>query len=74
MKDFALYWNEQYLPQAFLAHNASWDVLVAAEALRRTRRSELDRVPSCHGAQRGKLLDASRSLRDAAVIHMLRGP
>jgi hypothetical protein len=41
MEDFALYWNEQYLLQAFLAHNQSWDVLLAVQALSRLRRSEL---------------------------------
>jgi hypothetical protein len=41
MEDFALYWNEQYLIQAFLAHNESWEVLVAAQALSRMRRQEL---------------------------------
>jgi hypothetical protein len=41
MEDFALYWNEQYLLQAFLAHNQSWDVLVAVQALSRLRRAEL---------------------------------
>lgn len=41
MEDFALYWNEQYLLQAFLAHNQSWDVLVAVQALNRLRRAGL---------------------------------
>jgi Methyltransferase domain len=41
MEDFALYWNEQYLIQAFLAHNESWEVLVATQALTRMRRAEL---------------------------------
>jgi Methyltransferase domain len=44
VEDLGLYWNEQYLLQAFLAHNASWAVLVAAQALRRTRRLELERI------------------------------
>jgi hypothetical protein len=46
MEDFGLYWNEQYLLQAFLAHNASWEVLVAMHALRRMRRWELERIVS----------------------------
>jgi hypothetical protein len=41
MEDFALYWNEQYLLHAFLAHNESWDVLVAVQALKRLRPAEL---------------------------------
>jgi Methyltransferase domain len=41
MEDFALYWNEQYLIQAFLAHNESWEVLIAIQALSRMRRREL---------------------------------
>jgi hypothetical protein len=40
-EDLALYWNEQYLIQAFLAHNDAYDVLVGLHALRRQRRSEL---------------------------------
>jgi hypothetical protein len=42
MEDFALYWNEQYLLQAFLAHNESWEVLVGVQALRRLRRAQLE--------------------------------
>ena len=39
MEDFGLYWNEQYLLQAFLAQNDAWEVLSAAHALTRLRRS-----------------------------------
>jgi hypothetical protein len=46
MEDFALYWNEQYLIQAFLAHNESWEVLVATQALTRMRRAELTDIVS----------------------------
>jgi Methyltransferase domain len=41
VEDFGLYWNEQYLIQAFLVHNESWEVLVATQALSRMRRREL---------------------------------
>jgi hypothetical protein len=33
--DMGMYWNEQYLLQAFLAFNAHWEVLFAAQALSR---------------------------------------
>jgi Methyltransferase domain len=46
MEDFGLYWNEQYLIQAFLAHNESWEVLVATQALSRMRRPELTDIVS----------------------------
>jgi hypothetical protein len=47
LEDLALYWNEQYLIQAFLAHNDSYEVLVALHALRRQRRQELaDALPA----------------------------
>jgi hypothetical protein len=42
MQDFGLYWNEQYLLQAFLAENDSWDVLAAVHALARLRRKALE--------------------------------
>jgi hypothetical protein len=41
MEDFALYWNEQYLLQAFLAHNENYEILVSVHALRRLRREAL---------------------------------
>jgi Methyltransferase domain len=41
MEDFALFWNEQYLLQAFLAHNENYEILVGVHALRRLRRKAL---------------------------------
>jgi hypothetical protein len=46
MEDFALYWNEQYLIQAFLLHNETWEVLVATQALKRMRRAEFADIVS----------------------------
>jgi hypothetical protein len=37
LEDFALFWTEQYLLQAFLAQNREWDVLCAVAALTRER-------------------------------------
>ncbi len=49
-RDFAekygLYWNEQYLVQAFLSMNPGYEVLLSGAALTRLRRSDfLSRVP-----------------------------
>ena len=41
IRELGLYWNEQYLLQAFLAHNESWEVLAAVHALSRLRADEL---------------------------------
>ncbi len=40
-EDFGLYWAEQYLLQAFLAMNPSFEVLYATDALCRDRRAEI---------------------------------
>jgi hypothetical protein len=53
MEDLALYWNEQYLLQAFLANNESWDVLVAVHALGRLRRTELEESLPPAGVEQG---------------------
>jgi hypothetical protein len=41
LEDYALYWNEQYLVQAFLAENDKWEILCAISALARRRGDEL---------------------------------
>jgi hypothetical protein len=43
-EDYALYWAEQYLLQAFLAMNPSFEVLYATAALCRDRRAEVERI------------------------------
>ncbi|MDQ3850917.1 MAG: class I SAM-dependent methyltransferase [Actinomycetota bacterium] len=43
-EDFGLYWSEQYLVQAFLALNPSFEVLCAVAALHRDRHAELERL------------------------------
>jgi hypothetical protein len=44
LEDYALYWAEQYLLQAFLAMNPSFEVLYATDALCRDRRDEVERL------------------------------
>ena len=47
IEDLGLYWTEQYLLQAFLAHNAAYEIICAMHALWRTHRAEIDEfVPS----------------------------
>lgn len=47
VEDFALYWAEQYLVQAFLCLNPAFEALVSVAALTKERRAELDaRVPA----------------------------
>jgi hypothetical protein len=41
LEDYALYWAEQYLLQAFLSMNPSFEVLYATDALCRQRRAEI---------------------------------
>jgi hypothetical protein len=41
-EDYALYWAEQYLLQAFLAMNPSYEVLYATDALCRDRRTDVE--------------------------------
>jgi Methyltransferase domain len=43
-EDYALYWAEQYLLQAFLAMNPNFEVLYATAALCRDRRAEVERI------------------------------
>jgi Methyltransferase domain len=43
-EDYALYWAEQYLLQAFLAMNPSFEVLFATDALCRDRRDIVERM------------------------------
>jgi hypothetical protein len=43
-EDYALYWAEQYLLQAFLAMNPSFEVLYATDALCRERRAAVQRA------------------------------
>jgi len=42
LEDYALYWAEQYLLQAFLAMNPSFEILYATDALCRDRRAEVE--------------------------------
>ena len=44
LEDYALYWSEQYLVQAFLAQNDRWEILCAVSALARRRGDELAAV------------------------------
>ena len=41
LEDYALYWTEQYLVQAFLAFSCGYEVLVAMHALQRERRDQM---------------------------------
>jgi hypothetical protein len=41
-EEYALYWAEQYLLQAFLSMNPSFEVLYATDALCRDRRSQVE--------------------------------
>jgi Methyltransferase domain len=43
-EDYALYWAEQYLLQAFLSMNPSFEVLYATNALCRDRRADVQRA------------------------------
>jgi hypothetical protein len=46
------FWNEQYLLEAFLTHNAEWEVLLAANQLKHEAYDELKRVcPHLHQAR-----------------------
>jgi hypothetical protein len=42
LEDYALYWAEQYLLQAFLSMNPSYEVRYAADALCRDRRAQVE--------------------------------
>jgi len=44
LEDYALYWAEQYLLQAFLAMNPSFEVLYTTNALCRDRRADVARA------------------------------
>jgi hypothetical protein len=41
LEDYGLYWTEQYLVQAFLAHNSAFEVLASMHALQRDRRDAM---------------------------------
>jgi hypothetical protein len=43
-EDYALYWGEQYLLQAFLAMNPSFEVMFATDALCRDRRAAVEQI------------------------------
>jgi Methyltransferase domain len=53
LEDYALYWAEQYLLQAFLAMNPSFEVLYATDALCRDRRAEVTRAGLAKEAESG---------------------
>jgi Methyltransferase domain len=53
LKDYALYWAEQYLLQAFLAMNPSFEVLFATDALCRDRRAQVERIGLAGPAESG---------------------
>ena len=45
------FWNEQYLLQAYLSDNPRWRIVLAAQALARDRRADLEAaVPSLAGS------------------------
>jgi Methyltransferase domain len=44
LEDYALYWAEQYLLQAFLAMNPSFEILYATDALCRDSRADVERI------------------------------
>ena len=53
LEDYALYWAEQYLLQAFLSMNPSFEVLYATDALCRDRRAEVERAGLAGPGQSG---------------------
>lgn len=53
LEDYALYWGEQYLLQAFLAMNRDFEVMYATAALARDRRAEVERVGLAKGSDSG---------------------
>jgi hypothetical protein len=52
-EEYALYWAEQYLLQAFLSMNPSFEVLYATAALCRDRRGEVERVGLAGASESG---------------------
>jgi predicted O-methyltransferase YrrM len=44
LEDYGLYWTEQYLVQAFLAHNSGYEILAAMHALQRDRRDAMGKL------------------------------
>ncbi len=52
-EQYALYWAEQYLLQAFLSMNPSFEVLYATDALCRDRRDDVARVGLAAGGESG---------------------
>jgi hypothetical protein len=53
LEDYALYWAEQYLLQAFLSMNPSFEVLYATDALCRDRHAEVERAGLAGPSQSG---------------------
>jgi hypothetical protein len=53
LEDYALYWAEQYLLQAFLSMNPSFEVLYATDALCRDRRAEVEPTGLAEPGQSG---------------------
>lgn len=53
LEDYALYWAEQYLLQAFLAMNPSFEVLYSTDALCRDRRQDVERTGLAGPSQSG---------------------
>jgi hypothetical protein len=53
LEDYALYWAEQYLLQAFLSMNPSFEVLYATAAVCRDRRAEVERIGLAGPAESG---------------------
>ena len=58
--DYALYWAEQYLLQAFLAFNSSFEVLCAVHALGRERAERMTGRGADPGRDRQLVLDQAR--------------
>lgn len=52
-EDYALYWAEQYMLQAFLAMNPSYEILYATDALCRDRRADVEAVGLAGPAESG---------------------
>ena len=53
LTDYGLYWSEQYLLQAFLSMNPSFEVLYATDALCRDRREHMGRLGLARGSESG---------------------
>jgi Methyltransferase domain len=53
LEDYALYWGEQYLLQAFLAMNPSFEVLYATAAIAKDRRAAVEEIGLASGSDSG---------------------